>query len=142
MELFADGKVKVNYNEDTGILYITMPVYSSTILHKFEEPITYLLDRILQLKITKLLLNTNQRISRPSAREYLNIFGFLYSGLEQSGLQKMARIQRDNPVYENTYGNLNLELQEEMGLTFEYQKFTNSEDAEKWLLEESLVGQN
>ena len=110
MELIADDKFKVNYNENTGILYITMPVYSSTIMQKFEEPITYLLDRIFQLKITKLLLNTNHIISRPSASDYKNIFGYLYSGLEQSGVRKMARIQRDNLIYENTYGNLNLEL--------------------------------
>jgi len=137
MELIADEQVKVIYNEETGILYITMPVYNPTIMQKFEEPFTFLIDRISQLKITKLLLNTSQIISRPSASEYRNIIGFFYSGLEHSGLQKLARIQRDNPDYENSYGKLNQQLREEMGLTFEFRNFNSPEEAEQWLLEES-----
>src|SRR5688572_9955222 len=137
MELIADEQVKVIYNEETGILYITMPVYNPTIMQKFEEPFTFLIDRISQLKITKLLLNTSQIISRPSASEYRNIIGFFYSGLEHSGLQKLARIQRENPDYENSYGKLNQQLREEMGLTFEFRNFNSPEEAEQWLLEES-----
>src|SRR5687767_2600021 len=118
MELIADEQVKVIYNEETGILYINMPVYNPTIMQKFEEPFTFLIDRISQLKITKLLLNTSQIISRPPVSDYKNILSFFYSGLEQSGLQKLARIQRDNPDYENNYGKLNQKIREEMGLSF------------------------
>ena len=136
MELIADEQVKVIYNEESGILYITMPVYNSTIMHKFEEPFTFLIDRISHLKITRLLLNTSQIISRPSACDYKNILGFFYSGLEQSGLKKMARIQRDNPDYENTYGKLNQELRQEMGLSFEFRNFNSQEEAENWLIKQ------
>ena len=142
MELITDEQVKVIYNEDTGILYITMPVYNSTIMQKFEEPFTFLIGRISQLKITKLLLNTSQIISRPSATDYKNIIGYFYSGLEHSGLQKLARIQRDNSGYENTYGKLNQQIREEMGLTFEFRNFNNQEEAEQWLLAENFAFQD
>lgn len=141
MELIADEQVKVIYNESTGILYMTIPVYNPTIMQKFDEPFTFLIDRISQLKITKILLNTSQIISRPSAAEYKNLLGFFYSGLEHSGLKKLARIQRDNPGYENIYGKLNQQLREEMGLTFEFRNFENQEEAEQWLLTENFVFQ-
>ena len=142
MELITDEQVKVIYNEQSGILYITMPVYNPTIMQKFEEPFTFLIDRISQLKITKLLLNTSQIISRPSSAEYKNLLGFFYSGLEHSGLKKLARIQRDNPGYENTYGKLSQQLREEMGLTFEFRNFNNQEEAEQWLLAENFAFQD
>jgi hypothetical protein len=141
MELIADEQVKVIYNENSGILYITLPVYNPTIMQKFEEPFTYLIDRISQLKITRILLNTSQIISRPSASDYRNILGFFYSGLEHSGLQKLARIQRDSSDYETTYGKLSQQLREEMGLSFEFRNFNNQEEAESWLLAEDFVFQ-
>lgn len=139
MELIADEQVKVIFDEKTQILYINMPVYNPTIMQKFEEPFTFLIDRISELKIKKLLLNTSQIISRPSPNDYKNILGFFYSGLAQSGLEKMARIQRDNPDYEHTYGRLNQELREEMALSFEFRNFPDREAAEVWLLEEKVA---
>ena len=142
MELITDEQVKVIFNEENQILYINMPVYNPTIMQKFEEPFTFLIDRISELKIKKLLLNTSQIISRPAPNDYRNILGYFYSGLTQSGLEKMARIQRDSHDYEQTYGKLNQELREAMALSFEFRNFPDRESAESWLLEETMAFQN
>jgi len=135
MELIADELVKVIYDEETGILHLNLPVYNPTIMQQFEEPFTFLIDKINQLQVTKLLLNTSQIISRPSPKDYKNIMGFFYSGLGETGLRKLARIQRENPDYEAVYSKLNQEIREDMALSFQFRNFTTRAAAEVWLQE-------
>ena len=119
------------------ILYVTWVDYDPFMKFNFEMYFFELIEHINQSGIRKLILDCSCRKKDPSEHDFKEIYALFLSGLNTTGLKKMARIR---PVALTTNANFDGYLEEiraNLNLSFELCSFNSVDEAFAWLREEN-----
>ena len=128
--------------ENEEILYIRWEDYDPFMKFNFEMYFFNLIEQINKQGIRKLILDCSARKHDPSERDFKEIYELFLSGLNTTGLQKMARIR---PAALFTNANFDAYLDEitvNLNLGFQLCNFSNQESAFIWLSQGSMTYMN
>lgn len=134
---FGNTHLKLDYDKETGILYAQWPEFGPYMIQHLEEPFTEIINVLISLKIRKFIFDSSHCKNNYSDCQLKQIVELLASGFAQTPLQKLARIQRKNPIYVAKFEKYFTDINNEMGLGIKFKHLDNKAAALSWLNEEN-----
>jgi hypothetical protein len=134
MIIFQNSIIKMVYNPATDIVEIDYPDLHDYLLPEIKHNIDILVDMVRNYDVKRVLLDSSATIIDVSPDESSDISFYLAAGLFTTRLQKLARIQCNNPIIErHTQENIQFILSNNV-VPFDIENFTSKDAAIKWLI--------
>lgn len=133
MVLFENSIVKLDYDPATDILEADYPDLHTYLLPEIKHTIDLMVDIIKNYDIKRLLLDSTNTMVAVSAEESSEIATYLASGVITTRVQKVARVQSQSSVIEETAQNNIKTIEEAQFLPFQLQNFSCKAEALEWL---------
>ncbi len=133
MILFQNSIIKLDYTPATDILEVEYPDLHGFLLNEIKTSINIMVDNVKNYDVKKLLLDSTKTIISVSEEESREIATYLATGLLNTRVQKVARVQSSSDTVETTAkGNIQ-HIQESWSLPFQLQNFVGKAEALNWL---------
>lgn len=125
--------MKLEYNPATDILDVKYPNLFGYLLPEIKHSIDTLLETVISYDVKKLLLDSRETMVSIKPEESKDISVYLASGLVNTRLQKLARLQSaDAEVEGRAEGNFHL-IKNSLKLSYELRIFSDKDKAMAWL---------
>src|SRR5688572_30079393 len=138
MILEEDALLNFRYDPKTDILSARLPDLIHTPTMQIEDSLQKLGRNITNFDVKKLLLDLRSGVIGIGEDDYRLLVGKFLETLENSRLEKVARVIPENPVREYLIDHFAAEMRGKLGLPFQAQSFTSKTEALKWLKKEAF----
>jgi hypothetical protein len=133
MILFENSILKLDYNPATDIMEVAYPDLQGYLLSEIKNSINILVDMVKNYDVKRLLLDSSKTVISVSEKESGEISRHLATGLMNTRLKKLARVQSPSSTVETTAQENMKHVQEALTLPFHLQSFSSKADAMEWL---------
>lgn len=138
MILEEDALLNFRYDPKTDILSVRFPSLVGTPKMQIENSMQKLGRNIINFDVKKLLLDLRSGVIGIEEEDYRHLVREFLQTLENSRLEKVARVLPENPVREYLIDHFAAEMRGKLGLPFQAQSFTSKTEALKWLKKEAF----
>lgn len=138
MILEEDALLNFRYDPKTDILSVRFPALVGTPKMQIENSMQKLGRNIINFDVKKLLLDLRSGVIGIEEEDYRHLVREFLQTLENSRLEKVARVLPENPVREYLIDHFAAEMRGKLGLPFQAQSFTSKTEALKWLKKEAF----
>ncbi|NEM99683.1 hypothetical protein [Pontibacter burrus] len=133
MILLENSIMKLEYNPATDILDVKYPDLFGYLLPEIRHSIDTLLETVISYDVKKVLLDSRETIVSIKPEESTDVSVYMASGLANTRLQKLARLQSaDTEVEGRAEENFHL-IKKSLKLTYELKIFSDKDKAMAWL---------
>ena len=136
MAVYQNRLITIIYREDTGILTVTWSNSKPYDLAEVQESIKKVIDTIKEYQCRKLLIDASVADVSMDDGVFKAILTQFVSELNQSGIQKLARIITSDQKREEQIQN----IRNKLGVSYEFYDISNREQALKWLIDSDNKG--
>jgi len=134
MILFENSIMKLEYNPATDILDVKYPNLYGYLLPEIKHSIDTLLETVISYDVKKMLLDSRDTMVSIKPEESTDISVYMASGLVNTRLQKLARLQSADTVVESrAEENFHL-VKSSLKLSFQLKIFSDKDKAMEWLM--------
>ncbi|MHA6250070.1 hypothetical protein ACXYMU_19210 [Pontibacter sp. CAU 1760] len=133
MILFQNSLIKLDYNPGKDILCVNYPDLHDYLLSEIKHSIGIIIDTVRNYDIKFLLLDGRQTISTTPTQEGRDIALTLATGLAQTRLRKLARLESQNPDVEQRAKENVAAVHTALAPPFDIKNFSEEQEALTWL---------
>lgn len=133
MILFHNNLIKLDYDPGKDILQVKYPDLHDYLLPEIKHSINIIVETVRNYDIKLLLLDGRRTVSTTPTEEGRDIALTLASGLAQTRLLKLARLESQNPDVEKRAKENVKAVYTTLNPPFDIKDFTDEQEALAWL---------
>ncbi|WP_377062545.1 hypothetical protein [Rufibacter immobilis] len=133
MILFQNSVIQLDYDPATDILEVVYPDLHGYLIPEVKHSIDILFEKVRSYDVKNLLLDSSNTISSVNEEQSRDISSYLATGLAQTRLKKVARVQSLVVDVEKTAQSNIQHIESTLALPFQLRNFSEKSAAWDWL---------